>query len=72
MQRAVGVDEDLLHRILAAPVGKDSRAVPQELSLVSRDDRLERTIVPGSRQVDKPRVTLRLEQRSARKSRRLQ
>ena len=67
MQRAVRVDEDLLDRVLAAAVGEDPRAVPEQVALVAGDDRLERAVVAGTRQVDEARVALRLQRAPARK-----
>src|SRR5215212_4030477 len=61
VERAVSVDERLLHRVLAAPVGEDPRAIAEELAFVAHDDRLESPVVSGTSQVDKPRVALRPE-----------
>ena len=60
--RAVGVEERLLHSVLGATGREDALAVAQERSPVAGDDHLERAVVAGAGEVDEARVALGVEQ----------
>jgi hypothetical protein len=60
--RAVGVEERLLDRVLGALGRQQPPAEAQQRAPVARDDRLERPVVTGAREVHQPIVALRVEQ----------
>jgi hypothetical protein len=64
--RPIRVQERLLHDVLRPRPRQEPAAVAQERTAVAVDDRLERPVVAGARQVDEPLVVLRAEHRTAR------
>ena len=52
VQRGPGVQERLLHDVVGAFVGRQAPGVRQQLRLIALDDRLERRLIAGARQLD--------------------
>jgi hypothetical protein len=61
----VGIDERLLNGVLGASGADDARAVPQQWSAITVDDRREGGLLAADRQLGQPLVALQTQERRA-------